>query len=185
MHRIAGLFLRMLGWRLEGDIPQEQKYIIAVAPHTSYWDFVIGRLVATVMRQNVHFLIKKELFFFPYCMLLKALKAIPINRKAPKSMVESVVEKMNDNQKFVLVITPEGTRKKTVHWKKGFYFLSQKANIPILPAAIDYSKKKVMLGKILYPSDNERTDFESLIKFYKFVNPEPRFGNQFAYPQKY
>ncbi len=172
-----------MGWEIEGSIPEIQKYIIAVAPHTSYWDFVIGRLVGTVMRQNVHFLIKKELFFFPYSLLLRLLKAIPVNRNSPRSMIESVLKKMEGKKKFVLVVTPEGTRKRTKRWKKGFYFMASKVDIPILPAAIDYEHKKIVLGNILKPSEDPQSDFENLINFYKFVDPEPRHGDKFAYPQ--
>ena len=183
MHRIAKFLLWILGWKLQGRVPEDQKYIIAVAPHTSYWDFVIGRLVASVMRQNVHFLIKKELFFFPYSLLLKALKAIPVNRNSPRAMIESVLQKMQGKKKFVLVVTPEGTRKKTNRWKKGFYFMANKVDIPILPAAIDYDNKKVVLGHIIKPSNDAQADFENLVSFYKFVNPEPRYSDQFAYPK--
>src|SRR5450830_1783605 len=31
--------LRLLGWRIEGNAPTEEKYVLIAAPHTSNWDF--------------------------------------------------------------------------------------------------------------------------------------------------
>ena len=182
MHYIARILLKIMGWKLKGIQPEHTKYIIAVVPHTSSKDFVIGRLVATSMRVNVHFLIKKELFFFPYGLLLRALKAIPVNRKAPKQMITDVVNRINKSEKFVLVVTPEGTRKKVKTWKKGFYYIAKKANIPILPAAIDFEKKEVTLLDLLYPSDDEQDDYKRLIDAIKLVNPKAKKPDQFEYP---
>jgi 1-acyl-sn-glycerol-3-phosphate acyltransferase len=183
MHKIAAFILKSIGWKLKGKQPNETKYIIAVAPHTSNKDFIIGRLIATKMRVNVHFLVKKELFFFPYGLFLKLLKAIPVNRKAPKQMIENVVTQIKKSEKFVLVVTPEGTRSKVKKWKKGYYYMAKKSGIPILPAAIDFEMKEVVLGELISPSDNEDLDFKKLISFYKSVNPKPKYPENFMYPE--
>ena len=39
-----------------------------------------------------------------------------------------------------MAITPEGTRKANPNWKKGFYFIALKAQVPIVLIGIDYSK---------------------------------------------
>ena len=41
---LGRLSLRLAGWRIEGAFPDVPKLVIAVAPHTSNWDFVIGVL---------------------------------------------------------------------------------------------------------------------------------------------
>ncbi|MFO7865152.1 MAG: 1-acyl-sn-glycerol-3-phosphate acyltransferase [Salinivirgaceae bacterium] len=183
MYYIAKFIFKMMGWRIEGDYPKQDKYIIAVVPHTSNMDFVLGRLIATIMRVNIYFFIKRELFFFPLGALLKWLKAIPVNRKAPKSLIDTVVNKINKTENIVLVITPEGTRSKAKKWKKGFYYIARKAKIPILPAAVDYSTKTAVFGDLLYPSGDERKDFKQMIDFYKSVNPTPRYPERFEYPE--
>lgn len=182
MHRIAYFLLKLLGWKLSGLQPEQTKYIIAVAPHTSSIDFFIGRLVATAMRVNVHFLIKKELFFFPLGVVLRLFKAIPVNRKVPKQMIADVVEKINKSEKFVLVVTPEGTRSKVKKWKKGFLYMAKKSAIPILPAAIDFGKKEIILGELLEPSENEFEDYKKIIDFYKSVDPKAKHPEKFSYP---
>ena len=183
MHRIAGWPLKIMGWKIVNRYPSIEKYIIAVAPHTSNIDFLIGRLVATVMRVNVHFLIKKEAFFFPVGYLLKAMKAIPVNRKLPKSVIETVVNKVATTERFVLVVTPEGTRSPVKKWKKGFYYIAKKSNIHILPAVVDYEKKHIIYGELIYPSDDEKVDNEKLVNFYKSKNPKGKFPEKFIYPE--
>ncbi|MDA3867055.1 MAG: 1-acyl-sn-glycerol-3-phosphate acyltransferase [Salinivirgaceae bacterium] len=172
-----------MGWRIEGEFPKQDKYIIAVVPHTSNMDFFLGRLIATIMRVNIYFFIKRELFFFPLGAILKWLKAIPVNRKSPKSLIDTVVRKINKTENIVLVITPEGTRGKTEKWKKGFYYIARKAEIPILPAAVDYATKRAVFGELLYPGDDENKDFKQMIDFYKSVNPTPRHSGRFEYPK--
>ena len=68
---ISKAILRMAGWKLgpvDGvDLP---KCIVCVAPHTSNWDFIVGKLFYTSIGCNAGFLIKKEWFFFPFNLLL-------------------------------------------------------------------------------------------------------------------
>ena len=36
------IFKKILGWRIEGFIPEDKKIIAIVAPHTSWHDFFVG-----------------------------------------------------------------------------------------------------------------------------------------------
>jgi 1-acyl-sn-glycerol-3-phosphate acyltransferase len=36
---VARWFLRLSGWWLEGEKPQERRFVLVAAPHTSNWDF--------------------------------------------------------------------------------------------------------------------------------------------------
>ena len=139
--------LKSLGWKIEGSFPFYEKMVIIAAPHTSAWDFVFGWLALRHFRIKPKFIIKKEYFFFPLGILLKKLGAIPIERgNIHNNMIDQMVQHFNNNKKFFLVITPEGTRKKTKHWKKGFYLIAQKANVPIIVTKLDYKNK--VLGPI-------------------------------------
>ena len=40
---ISRTILKIMGWKVVGDIPTQNKYVIIVSPHTSNWDFIIGR----------------------------------------------------------------------------------------------------------------------------------------------
>ncbi|MFM1977027.1 MAG: hypothetical protein RL145_1873, partial [Pseudomonadota bacterium] len=38
---ICALYLKLSGWRLQGDWPDLQKAVILAAPHTSNWDGIL------------------------------------------------------------------------------------------------------------------------------------------------
>jgi hypothetical protein len=54
-----------------------------------------------------------------------------------------MVQHFKQYKNFYLVITPEGTRKKTNRWKKGFYLIAQKAQVPIVVTKLDYGRKRL------------------------------------------
>jgi 1-acyl-sn-glycerol-3-phosphate acyltransferase len=39
---VGRLLMRLAGWRFAGQLPDVPKVLVAVAPHTSNWDFVVG-----------------------------------------------------------------------------------------------------------------------------------------------
>jgi len=43
---------------------------------------------------------------------------------------------------LILGISPEGTRSRVEKWKTGFYYIAQKANVPIVLMYMDYKKKR-------------------------------------------
>ena len=48
-----------------------------------------------------------------------------------------------DAESLVIAVPPEGTRAKTVYWKTGFYYIAQKADVPLILVSMDYNKKEV------------------------------------------
>ena len=44
---IGVVFMKLAGWKVEGEIPRRNKVIIIAAPHTTNWDFVFSRLTGT------------------------------------------------------------------------------------------------------------------------------------------
>ena len=166
--QIASFLLWLGGWKLIGKPePQMQKCIFIEAPHTSNWDFVWGCLGLWKLKVKPNFLIKKEMFVFPLGGILKALGGMPVDRGKSSNMVDQVVEMFNQKDRFSLVITPEGTRKLTPHWKKGFYYIATKANVPIYLAYLNYDKKEGGAGKIFYPTGDYEKDMMEIEEFYK------------------
>ena len=61
------IFFRIMGWRIVGRIPTDvPQAIIAVGPHTSSWDFLIGVLSRNVLEQDISFIGKDSLFKGPF-----------------------------------------------------------------------------------------------------------------------
>jgi 1-acyl-sn-glycerol-3-phosphate acyltransferase len=97
----------MMGWHITSVIPPgTKKCVIAVAPHTSYWDFVIGRLAYWVMGIKASFLIKKEAFRFPFRRLLLNMGGLPVDRGKSSKMVDQVVEQFKKSESLFIVFTP-------------------------------------------------------------------------------
>jgi 1-acyl-sn-glycerol-3-phosphate acyltransferase len=167
------IMLRLMGWHITSVIPPgTRKCVIAVAPHTSYWDFVIGRLAYWVLGVKASFLIKKEAFRFPFKRLLLHMGGIPVDRGRSSKMVDQVVEKFNNSESLFIVITPEGTRKPVRHWKKGFYYIAHQAQVPIALGYLDYSRKEGGVGKVIFPNGDIENQMKEIREFYRGMTPK-------------
>lgn len=139
---IPAMFIwRLAGWRFEGTLPDIDKYVFVFAPHTSNWDYIHMLPLALRFRRRPTVLIKDSLFRGPLGLFLRFVGAIPIDRSQTNNAVEQVAAYIAGQKRVVLVITPEGTRKKTDHWKSGFYHIARKAGIPIVLGYLDYARK--------------------------------------------
>ena len=166
---ICKIIFKIFRWKILGKFSKVPKYIIAVAPHTSFYDFFIGILVRNIINEKINFIGKKELFGPLTGWFFRALGGVPVDRNSKKDTVSSIVEIFNKRKKFKLAIAPEGTRKKVKKWKTGFYYIALKAKIPILPVAFDYNNKNVIVHSLFYPTGNIEEDFKNLYKKYKNV----------------
>ncbi len=135
--------LNILGWKVVGQLPKKPKFIAAVAPHTSNWDFVIAIAVMLAMNLRIRFMGKKALFIWPFKILLKSWGGIAIDRNAKSGVVEQMVEQFQHNDHLVLGLAPEGTRKKTLKWKSGFLHIAHQAGVPVVPVSLDFAKKQL------------------------------------------
>jgi 1-acyl-sn-glycerol-3-phosphate acyltransferase len=177
MRWIYRFLFRLSGWKTNGAFPSGlKKYIVAVGPHTSNWDFVVGIAARSVLRmKKTKFLGKSQLFRPPYGWLFRALGGYPVERSSQHDMVKQVVEIFNAHDHFILAIAPEGTRRKVEKLRTGFYYIAKAARVPIIPVGFDYKKKEVIIGRPLYPGENMKEDFGELYGFYSSItgrNPE-------------
>ena len=166
---ICKIIFIIFKWKILGKFSKVPKYIIAVAPHTSFYDFFIGILVRNIINEKINFIGKKELFGPLTGWFFRSLGGVPVDRNSKKDTVSSIVEIFNKRKKFKLAIAPEGTRKKVKKWKTGFYYIALKAKIPIMPVAFDYNNKNVIVHSLFYPTGNIEEDFKNLYKKYKNV----------------
>ena len=126
------IYYRLLGWKTNVTVPNYDKCVICAAPHTTNLDLFIGKLFYGAIGRKTSFMMKKEWFFFPLGIFFKAVGGIPVDRSRKTSLVDQMVHKFAEYKKFNLAITPEGTRKANPNWKKGFYFIALKAQVPIV-----------------------------------------------------
>ena len=166
MIRILSKFIlnKIIGWKVIGYLPKNEKYIIAVVPHSSYFDLIIAVLIRTYSGLKIKFIGKKELFNPITSFLFKFLGGIPVDRTKKLNIVDEVVDLFKLGKIKILAIAPEGTRKRVEKWKTGFYYIALKANLPILMVSFDYIRKEVKINNKFYPSGDIDKDFIELEK---------------------
>jgi len=54
-------------------------------------------------------------------------------------------------------------------WKKGFYFIALKAQVPILLAGLDYKKKEIVFFDLFHPTGNLDEDMKIIQGYYRDV----------------
>ena len=156
-------------WRFSGTFPENKTLIVIIAPHTSNADFLMGKLIFCVLGKKPHFMIKEQWFRPPVGWLIKALGGVPVDRTSSSGTIKLLIDHLKNDEEFILNITPEGTRSRVKRWKRGFYKLSLQTGIPILPGYIDYKKKEIGVGKLIYPTGNYNADSQYLKSFYKNI----------------
>ncbi len=163
------LLYRVMGFRCESTVELPRKYVIALAPHTSNWDFIIGILHCRAEGFSCNFMMKKFWFFWPLGYLMRALGGIPVERSRKEGLTDQLARKAREMDDFHLCITPEGTRKRVSEWKKGFYYIALKADLPILLYALDYEKKVIRCDKYVIPTGDFDADMRQIKAYFKDV----------------
>lgn len=170
MKLLSKFWFWLKGWKVIGGVPKDLKKLVMIAaPHTSNWDLVYARAAFYIMGIPVRYTIKKELFFFPLGIILKAVGGIPINRKTKGKMVDKMAALFEERDELTILITPEGTRSYSSEWKKGFYYIALAANVPISLGYLDYKKKHAGVGPLIYPTGDYEKDLEKIQDFYRTV----------------
>ena len=156
------ILLLTMGVRLRcvGEFPKNQKYII-MCNHTSFIDvftfpcFINGYFTAISAKKN---------FYIPlFGTMLRAIKAIPIDRTNKKNAIKSIqaAELVIEKTKFNIVILPEGTRTldgKLQKFKKGGFHMAKNTKTNILPL--------VSVGSFEYKPKNRFTLRPRLVTIY-------------------
>ena len=169
------ILFRWLGFRTEVTVPMPDKYILALAPHTSNWDFVIGRLYSNAVGLNCGFLMKKEWFFWPLGVLMRRMGGVPVYRNRQMGSTDILAKEARESDEFRLCITPEGTRKPNREWKRGFYYIALKANLPILLYGLDYERRLIKCTKTFVPTgdiDKDMMEIKEYFREFKGRHPE-------------
>lgn len=162
--------LRLAGWhvgRTEGV--EQAKCVICVAPHTSNWDFVIGKLFYTAIGCDAGFLMKRDWFFFPFGVLFRHMGGIPVDRSRRASVTDQIAAMFHQRERLQIAVTPEGTRGPAETWKRGFYYMALKGEVPILLAYIDYKKREAGILGVFHPTGDADADIAAIRRRYRGV----------------
>ncbi|MDP1979628.1 MAG: lysophospholipid acyltransferase family protein [Undibacterium umbellatum] len=166
MRWLSVLCLKLAGWKVEGIVPAEQKYVLIAAPHTSNWDFPITLMVCFALRLRVYWMGKSSLFPPVVGHVMRWLGGIPVDRAKSGNLVQGTVDAFHANQRLTVIVPPEGTRGKVTHWKTGFYYIAQGAGVPIALGYLDFKRKAGGIGKMFTLSGDITADMEKIREFY-------------------
>ncbi len=147
--RVGRAIFRVMGWRIEGEFPNRDKAIVALVPHSSNIDFflTIAFIWATGMRAS--FLIKHTVFWYPLGNIIRALGGIPVDRTQQNGLICDVTQQFREKSKWVLGITPSGTRRPVKEWKDGIARIATAAQVPIVPAVMNYRTRTVYFAPLI------------------------------------
>jgi len=165
----ARALLALFGWRVDGSLPDRPKLVAIVAPHTSNWDFVLGIAVVYALGLRVRFLGKHTLFRPPLGWLMRWLGGTPVVRETPQGAVTDAADMIAREEKVLLGIAPQGTRRSSAGWRSGFYNIALAAKVPILPVAFDGERKSVRLFAPFVPGGDYAADLPKLQALYEGV----------------
>ncbi|HYE00420.1 MAG TPA: 1-acyl-sn-glycerol-3-phosphate acyltransferase [Alphaproteobacteria bacterium] len=166
MPALGRAVLALIGWRVEGNLPDLPKFIIIGAPHSSNWDFIAGMAVAFALDLKVTVLAKKQLFVGPLGAVMRFCGVVPVDRSAPHGLVGECVALLKGSERMVVGITPEGTRNPGPRWKMGFYHIALQSGVPIVPIGLDFGNRLLRIGAPLAASGDMDADMAVLGHFY-------------------
>jgi 1-acyl-sn-glycerol-3-phosphate acyltransferase len=163
---LGALALRLLGWRIEGPVPDHPKMVAIIAPHTSNWDFAVGLFARYALRLDASWLGKHTLFRPPFGWIMRRWGGIAVDRSAAHDVVSQTIDAFSSRQRVFLVITPEGTRKQVSRWKTGFWHIARGAGVPILPIVFDWGARVIRFHPAFMPRADVDEDVRELQSLY-------------------
>lgn len=167
LRRAAAAMLRLFGWKFSGEaFADQKKFVIIVAPHTSNWDFVVGVLAKFAVGIRVTFLGKDALFKFPLGILMRALGGRPVDRTSKSDVVTQTAELIARSERIIIALAPEGTRRAVAAWRSGFWWIAHKAQIPILPVALDFAAREIRIFPLYETTGSIERDVAALRALY-------------------
>lgn len=173
--------LRMLGWRIEGQVPPVTHAVFIGAPHTSLLDGLFVVLGAMALNLPVRTMAKHSLFRGPLGPVMRWLGFFPVNRTAPGGVVAQCAARLRQPEPILMVIAPEGTRSGTAgEWRTGFHRIARRAGVPMLPVAMDYGRKRLVIGTLMAATDDVERDVLTAQRF--FAQATPRHPGKLSAP---
>jgi 1-acyl-sn-glycerol-3-phosphate acyltransferase len=169
------------GWTASGPAPEERRYVLLAAPHTSNWDLPVMLAITMSLGLKVHWMGKHTLFAPPFGGVMKALGGLPIERHKNVGVVEAVAAQYRSADELIIAIPPEATRSRVPYWRSGFYHIARAANVPIALGFLDYAKQLGGIGPLIHPTGDVRADMEAIRTFYAPI--QGKYPDNFGVPR--
>ena len=163
--------LKLAGWEIETPVPDVARCVVLAAPHTSNWDGVLLLALAPLIPHPLAWMIKDDWLRGPMGPVMRRLGAVGIDRSKHTNVVQAMVDELERRDRLWVVIPPEGTRKRAETWKSGFYHIARGARVPVVPAYLDYARKRAGFGEPIELTGEVARDMDQIRVFYDDVAP--------------
>lgn len=165
---IASIIFWIFGWKAKVNLTDDMKHSVMIAaPHTSNWDFPIALMAFWKMEVPVRYFIKDYYTKGILGWFFKWTGAIGVNRSKEKNhLTNFAIEQLKSNKELIILVTPEGSRKRAEKWRTGFYRIAKAANVPICLAYVDFPDKVTGIREVFQPSEDFETDMEYIQNAY-------------------
>lgn len=140
---------KLMGWKLDGNLPNTPKMLVVAVPHSSNIDFILALSVIWGWGIRVNFLGKHSLFKFPHGLFFRSIGGIPVDRRSPQGLVTEMAAEFSKRAELILGIAPEGTRSSDGSLKEGFARIAQAASVPVIPAIVNYKTRTISIGSVV------------------------------------
>ncbi|WP_304166992.1 1-acyl-sn-glycerol-3-phosphate acyltransferase [Phenylobacterium aquaticum] len=167
-------FLKLSGWKIQGDWPDCPKAVLVAAPHTSNWDGVYMLAAAGFYRIRLRWMGKKSLTTGPFGGVVKWLGCVPIDRSASHDVARAMSRAFAAEDRMILAIPPEGTRGLVREWKSGFYHIARLAQVPIIISVLDYGSRTLRIHAVFQPGGDYEADLKLIQACYVGVQGRHR-----------
>ena len=160
---IGRVVFKLIGWKLEGNLPNKSKLVLVALPHSSNFDFILALSVIWAWGLKLNYMGKHTLFKFPQGFFFKAVGGIPVDRRSPQGLIEKMTSEFNSRSSLMLGIAPEGTRNSDGTLRAGFARIAKAASAPVVPIIVNYKTKTLTLGKLI----TDLSDVENIVAAVK------------------
>ena len=170
---IGRVVFKLIGWKLEGNLPNRSKLVLVALPHSSNFDFILALSVIWGWGLKLNYMGKHTLFKFPHGFFFRAVGGIPVDRRSPQGLIEKMTSEFNSRPSLMLGIAPEGTRNSDGTLKAGFARIAMAASAPVVPVIVNYKTKSLTLGTPI-------TDLSSVESIIAAVKAQGQSGHRRA-----
>ncbi len=188
---IGRFVLKLINWKIVGNLPDKKRIIIASAPHSSTFDSIYAFFVCLATDLKFYFLGSVSMFTrivvplpfkknpdklgIPHPFgkfqnrLLLEFGGIPVWRTKSTGVTRQVIDQLKTKDNFILYLTVEGEMKSNETIKSGFYYIGKELNATVVPTKIDYKNRMFELMDEYKLTESVEDDKIALMNVYHLV----------------